>query len=61
MGRSSQDMGADEQKEKDGVDGKEAPDRNEEYLLYQTIIGVWPLELLDGAVMMLSPGAFRIT
>lgn len=26
-----------------------APDRNEEYLLYQTLIGVWPLESMDGA------------
>ncbi|MGH6635909.1 MAG: malto-oligosyltrehalose synthase, partial [Gammaproteobacteria bacterium] len=25
-----------------------APSRNDEYLLYQTLIGVWPLELLDG-------------
>ncbi|HEU4328510.1 MAG TPA: malto-oligosyltrehalose synthase [Roseiflexaceae bacterium] len=32
------------------VDGAAAPDRNDEYLLYQTLIGVWPLEaLLDGA------------
>ncbi|MBK9711593.1 MAG: malto-oligosyltrehalose synthase [Kouleothrix sp.] len=26
------------------VDGKPAPDRNEEYLLYQTLLGVWPFE-----------------
>ncbi|HMK50134.1 MAG TPA: malto-oligosyltrehalose synthase [Thermodesulfovibrionales bacterium] len=25
------------------VDGQAVPDRNEEYLLYQTLIGVWPL------------------
>ncbi len=25
------------------VDGRPAPDRNEEYLLYQTLLGVWPL------------------
>ncbi len=25
------------------VDGRSAPDRNEEYLLYQTLIGAWPL------------------
>jgi len=25
------------------VDGKLAPDRNEEYLLYQTLLGAWPL------------------
>ena len=29
------------------VDGQFAPDRNEEYLLYQTLIGVWPLSPLD--------------
>ncbi|HLG74055.1 MAG TPA: malto-oligosyltrehalose synthase [Chloroflexota bacterium] len=29
------------------VDGRLAPDRNEEYLLYQTLLGVWPLEELD--------------
>jgi (1->4)-alpha-D-glucan 1-alpha-D-glucosylmutase len=26
------------------VDGKPAPHRNEEYLLYQTLLGVWPFE-----------------
>lgn len=25
------------------VDGRPAPDRNEEYLLYQTLVGAWPL------------------
>ncbi|MBI1901116.1 MAG: malto-oligosyltrehalose synthase [Planctomycetia bacterium] len=29
------------------VDGDLAPSRNEEYLLYQTMIGTWPLEPLD--------------
>jgi (1->4)-alpha-D-glucan 1-alpha-D-glucosylmutase len=29
------------------LDGQPAPDRNEEYLLYQTLIGTWPLEPLD--------------
>ncbi len=29
---------------KDEVDGRAAPDRNEEYFLYQTLLGVWPLE-----------------
>lgn len=29
------------------VDGVEAPDRNEEYLLYQTLIGSWPAEPMD--------------
>jgi len=27
--------------------GEVVPDRNEEYLLYQTLIGVWPLETMD--------------
>jgi (1->4)-alpha-D-glucan 1-alpha-D-glucosylmutase len=30
------------------VDGAEAPDRNDEYLLYQTLVGAWPLEPLEG-------------
>ena len=29
------------------VDEVEAPSRNDEYLLYQTLIGAWPLELTD--------------
>src|SRR5207302_4144282 len=29
------------------VDGRPAPDRNDEYLLYQTLIGAWPLEDMD--------------
>jgi (1->4)-alpha-D-glucan 1-alpha-D-glucosylmutase len=31
------------------VDGHLAPDRNEEYLLYQTLVGAWPLESMDDA------------
>ena len=31
-------------KHKEQLDGGETPDRNEEYFLYQTLIGVWPLE-----------------
>jgi (1->4)-alpha-D-glucan 1-alpha-D-glucosylmutase len=31
------------------VDGYAAPDRNDEYLIYQTLLGVWPFESLDGA------------
>ena len=27
------------------VNGKEAPDPNDEYLLYQTLVGAWPLEI----------------
>jgi (1->4)-alpha-D-glucan 1-alpha-D-glucosylmutase len=34
-------------KKKGVVDGAEAPDRNEEYLLYQTLIGAWPTEPMD--------------
>lgn len=30
------------------LDGNEAPSGNEEYLLYQTLIGAWPLESLNG-------------
>jgi (1->4)-alpha-D-glucan 1-alpha-D-glucosylmutase len=32
------------------VEGQPSPDRNEEYLLYQTLIGVWPMEPLEGSV-----------
>ena len=31
------------------VSGMRAPDGNEEYLLYQTLAGAWPLEALDAA------------
>jgi (1->4)-alpha-D-glucan 1-alpha-D-glucosylmutase len=34
-------------KKKLAVDGQLAPDRNEEYLLYQTLIGDWPLSIKD--------------
>jgi (1->4)-alpha-D-glucan 1-alpha-D-glucosylmutase len=30
-------------KSKSAIDGQWVPDRNEEYLLYQTLVGVWPL------------------
>ena len=29
------------------VEGQPAPDRNDEYLLYQTLIGAWPLADMD--------------
>jgi (1->4)-alpha-D-glucan 1-alpha-D-glucosylmutase len=29
---------------KQEVDGRPTPDRNEEYFLYQTLLGVWPIE-----------------
>ncbi|MEX0714677.1 MAG: malto-oligosyltrehalose synthase [Pirellulales bacterium] len=31
------------------IDGADAPDANEEYLLYQTLVGTWPLEPISGA------------
>jgi len=34
-------------KHKTDMDGKPTPDRNEEYLLYQTLIGAWPLAPCD--------------
>jgi (1->4)-alpha-D-glucan 1-alpha-D-glucosylmutase len=35
-------------KKKGAIDGSEAPSRNEEYLLYQTLIGAWPVEGVEG-------------
>ncbi|HEX8285538.1 MAG TPA: malto-oligosyltrehalose synthase [Pyrinomonadaceae bacterium] len=32
---------------KSGVDGASAPDPNEEYLIYQTLVGTWPTAPLD--------------
>jgi len=32
------------------VDGRPAPDRGDEYLLYQTLVGAWPLEPFAGEV-----------
>lgn len=31
------------------VEGQLVPDRNEEYLLYQTLVGIWPLRPVDDA------------
>jgi (1->4)-alpha-D-glucan 1-alpha-D-glucosylmutase len=31
------------------VEGQYAPSRNEEYLLYQTLVGAWPVNQMDGA------------
>lgn len=36
-------------KKKVVVNGRKAPERNEEYLFYQTIIGAWPLHASDNA------------
>ena len=33
------------------VDDAYAPDRNDEYLLYQTLLGAWPLEDMDAAAL----------
>jgi (1->4)-alpha-D-glucan 1-alpha-D-glucosylmutase len=33
------------------ADGEDAPDRNEEYLLYQTLLGSWPLEPVTSEVL----------
>ena len=32
------------------IDDQPAPTRNDEYLLYQTLVGAWPLDLLDDTV-----------
>ena len=37
-------------KKKTVIDGVETPDRNEEYLLYQTLVGAWPIEPMEGNV-----------
>ena len=34
-------------KKKKIIDGRAVPDRNEEYLFYQTIIGAWPVNSMD--------------
>jgi (1->4)-alpha-D-glucan 1-alpha-D-glucosylmutase len=36
-------------KHKTMVDGQWAPDRNEEYLLYQTLVGAWPIRSMSQA------------
>ena len=30
------------------VEGMAAPDRDDEYMLYQTLVGSWPIDMLDG-------------
>lgn len=34
---------------KQKIDGEDAPDANEEYLLYQTLVGSWPLAPMDNS------------
>jgi (1->4)-alpha-D-glucan 1-alpha-D-glucosylmutase len=36
------------------VEGVAAPDRDDEYMLYQTLVGSWPIDMLDG------PGAEQL-
>jgi len=36
------------------VDGRSAPDRNDEYLLYQTLVGAWPMEDPDHPLSLRS-------
>jgi (1->4)-alpha-D-glucan 1-alpha-D-glucosylmutase len=36
-------------RKKSFIDGQGVPDRNEEYLLYQTLIGVWPIDPMSEA------------
>jgi (1->4)-alpha-D-glucan 1-alpha-D-glucosylmutase len=40
------------------LDNQSVPDRNEEYLLYQTLLGVWPLEM-DAAALETFRGRIR--
>ena len=35
-------------KKKTIADGRTVPDRNEEYLIYQTLLGIWPLQRATG-------------
>ena len=37
------------------IDDAHAPDANEEYLLYQTLLGVWPIEPSGAAAKSVSP------
>ena len=37
-------------KKKTVIDGVEMPDRNEEYLLYQTLVGAWPVGPAEGSL-----------
>ena len=41
-------------RKKETLDGQPVPDANEEYLLYQTLVGVWPLEPLSAASLASS-------
>jgi (1->4)-alpha-D-glucan 1-alpha-D-glucosylmutase len=41
------------------LDGAPAPSADDEYLLYQTLLGAWPVELLDGVDDARALAAFR--
>jgi (1->4)-alpha-D-glucan 1-alpha-D-glucosylmutase len=43
------------------VEGTAPPDRNDEYLLYQLLIGSWPVELLDPAALETEAGKEGLT
>jgi (1->4)-alpha-D-glucan 1-alpha-D-glucosylmutase len=38
-------------KHKQQIKGESVPDRNEEYFLYQTLLGVWPLDHQNGSLL----------
>ena len=42
------------------IDGVPAPDRNDEYFFYQTLVGAWPLDLALDDVSMLAAFAERV-
>jgi (1->4)-alpha-D-glucan 1-alpha-D-glucosylmutase len=42
------------------IDGVPAPDRNDEYFFYQTLVGAWPLDLAPDDAPMLAAFAERV-
>ena len=42
------------------VEGTAPPDRNDEYLLYQLLIGTWPVELLDASALKTDAGGAEL-
>jgi (1->4)-alpha-D-glucan 1-alpha-D-glucosylmutase len=40
------------------IEGEHAPDRNDEYLFYQTLIGTWPAEPVDAPVPHTAPDEY---
>lgn len=47
-GKQVRNWAALNRKKKGAIDGDKAPDRNDEYLLYQTLVGAWPVGAMDG-------------